>query len=88
MVKARNPTLTPAELEADRRERIRKKKECLNRPADQEPQTVKIAQAVTELAHELKVSITFILNTINANPDLPHLSRSTSNFKPGLRTIA
>ena len=37
---------------------------------------MKIAQAVTELAHELKVSITFILNTINANLDLPHLSRS------------
>ena len=72
-VKARNPALMPAELEADRRERIRKEIVRHSRPADQ---AAEIAQAVTELSHELKVIITFILNTINANPDLQHLSRS------------
>ena len=73
---ARERTLTPAELEAENRERIRKKIERLSRPADQEPQTAEIAQAVTQLRRELKVSVTFILDAINANPDLPHLSRS------------
>ena len=73
---ARERTLTPAELEAENRERIRKKIERLSRPADQEPQTAEIAQAVTQLRRELKVSVTFILDTINANPNLPHLSRS------------
>ena len=73
---ARERTLTPAELEAENRERIRKKIERLSRPADQEPQAAEIAQAVTQLRRELKVSVTFILDTINANPNLPHLSRS------------
>ena len=71
---ARERTLTPAELEAENRERIRKKVERHSRPADQEPQAAKIAQAVTQLRRELKVSVTFILDTINANPNLPHLS--------------
>ncbi|WP_317638217.1 IS3 family transposase [Lactobacillus xylocopicola] len=75
-LKARERALTPAELKADHRERIRKKIASLSRPAGQEPQAAEIAQAVTELRHELKVSVTFILDTINANPDLPHLSRS------------
>ena len=61
---------------AQARERIRKKIERLSRPADQEPQAAEIAQAVTQLRRELKVSVTFILDAINANPDLPHLSRS------------
>ena len=73
---ARKRTPTPAELEIDRRERIRKKIERLSRPADQEPQAAEIAQAVTQLRRELKVSVTFILDAINANPNLPHLSRS------------
>ena len=73
---ARNPALTPAELKADYRKRICKKIERLSRPADQEPQAAEIAQAVTQLRRELKVSVTFILDTINANPNLPHLSRS------------
>ena len=73
---ARKRTPTPAELKADYRERIRKKIERLSRPADQEPQAAEIAQAVTQLRRELKVSVTFILDTINANPNLPHLSRS------------
>ena len=73
---ARKRTPTPAELEIDRRERICKKIERLSRPADQEPQAPEIAQAVTQLRRELKVSVTFILDTINANPNLPHLSRS------------
>ena len=73
---ARNPALTSAELKAENRERICKKIERLSRPADQEPQAAEIAQAVTQLRRELKVSVTFILDTINANPNLPHLSRS------------
>ena len=73
---ARERTLTPAELKAENRERIRKKIERLSRPADQEPQAAEIAQAVTQLRREVKVSVTFILDTINANPNLPHLSRS------------
>ena len=73
---ARERTLTPAKLEAENRERIRKKIARLSRPADQEPQAAEIAQAVTQLRRELKVSVTFILDAINANPDLPHLSRS------------
>ena len=68
---ARNRTPTPAELKADYRERIRKKIERLSRPADQEPQAPEIVQAVTQLRRELKVSVTFILDTINANPNLP-----------------
>ncbi len=74
--KQRGRPLTSAELEAENRERIRKKIERLSRPADQEPQAAEIAQAVTQLRRELKVSVTFILDTINANPNLPHLSRS------------
>lgn len=35
-----------------------------------------ITQAVTQLRRELKIPLTFILNTINGNPDLPHSSRS------------
>lgn len=35
-----------------------------------------LASAVTELRRELHVTVDFILETINSNPDLPHLSRS------------
>ena len=73
---ARKRALTPAELEADHRERIYKKIDRLSRPADQEPQAAEIVRAVTQLRRELKVSVTFILAVINANPNLPHLSRS------------
>lgn len=31
---------------------------------------------VTELRQELHVTVNFILNVINSNPDLPHLSKS------------
>ena len=50
--------------------------ERLNRPADQEPQASEIALAVTQLRSELKVSVTFILDAINANLNPPRLSRS------------
>ena len=40
------------------------------------PKANEIAQVLTELRHELHVAVTFILNTINSNPDLPHLSKS------------
>ncbi|MCT6889593.1 MAG: IS3 family transposase, partial [Lactobacillus sp.] len=39
-------------------------------------QAAEIVRAVTQLRRELKVSVTFILAVINANPNLPHLSRS------------
>ncbi|UZX29613.1 hypothetical protein [Lactobacillus helsingborgensis] len=48
----------------------------LSRPVDQEPQAPEVALAVTQLRRELKGIVTFILDTINANPNLPHLSRS------------
>lgn len=48
----------------------------LSRSADQEPKAPEIAVAVTKLRRELKVRVTFILATINANPNLPYLSRS------------
>ncbi|WP_244061579.1 IS3 family transposase, partial [Lactobacillus helveticus] len=35
-----------------------------------------IATTVTQLRQELHVTVKFVLDTINANPDLPHLSRS------------
>ena len=69
-LETRKRTFTSAELEADRRERIRKKIERLGRSAGQEPQAAEIARAVTELMRELKVSVTFILEVINAIPIL------------------
>ncbi|WP_233551605.1 MULTISPECIES: hypothetical protein [unclassified Lactobacillus] len=71
---ARKRTLTPVELKAGKRERICKKIKRLSQPADHEPQATEIAQAVTQLRRELKVGVTFILGTINANPQLLHLS--------------
>lgn len=39
-------------------------------------QAEEITQAVTQLRRELKLPLTFILETINSHSDLPHLSRS------------
>ena len=75
-LKARKPSLTPSELKTYYRERICKKIARLSQPKEQEPKAEEIAAAVTQLRRELKVSVTFILETINANPDLPHMSRS------------
>lgn len=68
--------LTGTELKTYYRERICKKIARLSQPKEQEPKAAEIALAVTHLRRELKVSVTFILETINANPDLPHMSRS------------
>ena len=63
------------ELKAYCRKRICKKIERLSF-SKKKPKAKEIAQVVTELRHELHVTVTFILNTINSNPDLPHLSKS------------
>ncbi|WP_322555881.1 IS3 family transposase [Lactobacillus sp. PV034] len=63
------------ELKAYCRKRICKKIKRLSF-SKKKPKAKEIAQVVTELRHELHVTVTFILNTINSNPDLPHLSKS------------
>lgn len=63
------------EFKAYCRERICKKIARLSF-SKKKPKAKEIAQAVTELRHELQVTVTFILNTINSNLDLPHLSKS------------
>ena len=67
--------LEARELKAYCRKRICKKIERLSF-SKKKPKAKEIAQVVTELRHELHVTVTFILNTINSNPDLPHLSKS------------
>ncbi len=62
-------------LEARNRELILKKIRCLN----SRKRTVtnkEIAQAISELRQETKCSLKFILETINANRELPHITRS------------
>ncbi|WP_348635629.1 IS3 family transposase [Lactobacillus sp. ESL0701] len=75
-LEARKPSLTSSELETYCRKRICKKIARLSQPKEQESKAEEIAAAVTQLRRELKVSVTFILETINDNPDLPHMSRS------------
>ncbi|CAK1254794.1 Transposase InsO and inactivated derivatives (Tra5) [Fructobacillus evanidus] len=75
----RKPSLTREELEATYHQRIYKKIRCLSGRTNRTRKTgqaEEITQAVTQLRRELKVSLTFILATINGHPDLPHLSRS------------
>lgn len=38
---------------------------------------------VTQLRQELHVTVSFVLDTINSNPDLPHLSRSSYYYTLG-----
>ena len=62
-------------LEARNRELILKKIRCLN----SRKRTVtkkEITQAISELRQEFNCSLNFILATINANPELPHITRS------------
>ena len=56
--------------------RIRKKIECLGF-GKREVRKEEISAAVTELRQELKCSVEFILDTVNSNPELPHIKRST-----------
>lgn len=64
------------ELKTYCRERICKKIERLSLPKKRKPTAPEIATAVTQLRQELHVTVSFVLDTINSNPDLPHLSRS------------
>ena len=64
------------ELKTYCRERICKKIERLSLPKKQKPTAQEIATAVTQLRQELHVTVNFVLDTINSNPDLSHLSRS------------
>lgn len=67
------------ELEAAYHQRIYKKIRCLSGRTNRTRKTgqaEEITQAVTQLRRELKVSLSFILETINSHSDLPHLSRS------------
>lgn len=64
------------ELETYYPNRIYKKIRCLSGRKAQKPEAQELASAVTELRRELHVTVDFILETINSNPDLPHLSRS------------
>lgn len=57
-------------------ERILKKIRCLGYGKG-EPRKEEIAGAVTELRHELKRPVGFILKAIASNPSLPQISRST-----------
>ncbi len=64
------------EFKTDCRIRIHKKIARLSLTKKQKPTAPEIAAAVTQLRQELHVTVSFILNTINSNPKLPHLSRS------------
>ncbi|MDN5580853.1 MAG: IS3 family transposase, partial [Lactococcus raffinolactis] len=54
---------------------IYKKIGCLG-SKEKEPTKPEIAQAVTELRHELGLGVKKIIEIINVNEDLPHISRS------------
>lgn len=70
-----NQRLKTTESQAYCRKRICKKIERLSFQK-KKPKASEIAQVVTELRQELHVTVSFILNVINSNPDLPHLSKS------------
>lgn len=59
----------------DNRERIHKKIKCLSYGTKEE-RVKEIVRAITELRQETKCSLAFILDTINSNPDLPHIAKS------------
>lgn len=63
------------ELETYNREFICKKIECLSF-SKRKIKKEDIAEVITELRHELKCSLTFILDTIKANESLPQITRS------------
>ena len=65
------------ELKTYCRERICKKIERLSLTKNQRPTAQEIVSVVTQLRRELHVTVSFVLDTINSNPDLPHLSRSS-----------
>ena len=63
------------ELETYHREQIHKKIKCLS-ITKRKVRKEEIAVVISELRQELKVSLRFILETINNNSKLPHISRS------------
>lgn len=72
---ARKRRATSPEFKAYCRKRIYKKIGCLG-SKKKEPTKTEIAQAVTELRHELGLTVKKTIEIINANEDLPHISRS------------
>lgn len=72
---ARKRQVASPEFKAYCRKRIYKKIGCLG-SKKKEPTKTEIAQAVTELRHELGLAVKKIIEIINANEDLPHISRS------------
>ena len=54
---------------------IYKKIGCLG-SKEKEPTKTEIAYAITELRHELRLGVKKIIEIINSNKDLPHISRS------------
>lgn len=47
----------------------------------QEPRKEELARAITELRQELRLSVKYIIDVINANPGLPHISRSNYYYQ-------
>lgn len=70
-----NPGTSEEEHAALNRERILKKIRCLNYRA-RKARVEEIAKVISELRHEVKCSLNFILDTINRIPDVPHMTRS------------
>lgn len=63
------------DIEARNRESIYKKIKCLSFKK-RKPRKEEIAQVITELRQELKVSLSLILNEIQKHKDLPQITRS------------
>lgn len=70
-----NQRIEGEELETRNRESIYIKIERLN-SGKRRARKQEIAQAVSELRQELNCSLKFILDAINTNPSLPHISKS------------
>ncbi len=66
---------SPAEPETYSRELILKKIGCLS-SGTRKPGKEEIARAITELRQELACSLKFILDTIQANSEMPQITRS------------
>lgn len=65
---------------SDDRERIHKKIGCLSY-GKKEERVSEIVKAITELRQETGCSLAFILETINSNPNLPHIARSVYYYE-------
>lgn len=65
------------------RDRICKKIARLSRTKKEKTTAQEIVTAVTQLRQELHVTVSFVLTVINANPNLPHLSRSDYYYTLG-----